>query len=150
MVRVSLVFAVLCSSAAGFQLLQTNNAPGMQTTSLSTTSTRRDWFSGIATMAGAITLLQQPQEAQAIGPVRIDLLNPVYTATPCPKDKPIPGEKAMKGMRPMCVNVQVSLENQPDKDLEKVGVYGFVSFVQIVFCVCVVIFVYISNTRAYL
>lgn len=101
-------------------------------------------------MAGAITLLQQPQEAQAIGPVRIDLLNPVYTATPCPKDKPIPGEKAMKGMRPMCVNVQVSLENQPDKDLEKVGVYGFVSFVEIVFCVCVcvVVFVHFSHISA--
>lgn len=79
-------------------------------------------------MAGTIAVATvQPQEARGIGPIRIDLLNPVYTATPCPKDKPIPGEKAMKGMRPMCVSVEVSLENQSEKDLEKVGVYGFVT-----------------------
>ena len=43
--------------------------------------------------------LSPPKEAGAVGPVRITLENPVYSAQPCPKDRPIPGEKAMKGMR---------------------------------------------------
>ena len=57
--------------------------------------------------------------AQAIGPVKISLINPTYTAAPCPKDKPIPGEKAMKGMRGLCVQVSAKLENAPEKDLVK-------------------------------
>ena len=65
--------------------------------------------------------------AQAIGPVKISLINPPYTAAPCPKDKPIPGEKAMKGMRGLCVQVSAKLENAPEKDLVKVGVYGYVN-----------------------
>ena len=59
--------------------------------------------------------------------MKIDLLNPKYSAIPCPKDKPIPGEKAMKGMKGLCVTVDVDLDESPDKDLEKVGVYGFVT-----------------------
>ena len=52
--------------------------------------------------------------ANAIGPIKIDLINPTYTAAPCPKDKPIPGEKAMKGMRGLCVQVKAELaENSP-------------------------------------
>ena len=68
-----------------------------------------------------------PRPAQAVGPVKINLLNPTYSAVPCPKDKPIPGEKAMKGMKGLCVTVDVDLEESPDKDLELVGVYGFVT-----------------------
>jgi hypothetical protein len=46
--------------------------------------------------------------------VKIDIVNPTYTASPCPKDKPIPGEKAMKGMRGLCVQVKAELaENSP-------------------------------------
>jgi hypothetical protein len=56
----------------------------------------------------------------------LDLLNPVYTAKPCPPDKPIPGEKAMKGLRGLCVTVQADLAEAAPKDLEKVGVYGFI------------------------
>eukprot|EP00549_Striatella_unipunctata_P020457 CAMPEP_0118704504 /NCGR_PEP_ID=MMETSP0800-20121206/19275_1 /TAXON_ID=210618 ORGANISM="Striatella unipunctata, Strain CCMP2910" /NCGR_SAMPLE_ID=MMETSP0800 /ASSEMBLY_ACC=CAM_ASM_000638 /LENGTH=171 /DNA_ID=CAMNT_0006606407 /DNA_START=189 /DNA_END=704 /DNA_ORIENTATION=- len=52
--------------------------------------------------------------------------NPVYTAQPCPKNRPIPGEKAMKGMRGLCVTVNAELVDTAPKELEKVGVYGFV------------------------
>jgi len=68
-----------------------------------------------------------PEPANAIGPVKINLLNPTYTAIPCPKDRPIPGEKAMKGMRGLCVTVDVDLEDLPDRNLEKIGVYGYIT-----------------------
>ena len=64
--------------------------------------------------------------ANAIGPVKIDIVNPTYTAAPCPKDKPIPGEKAMKGMRGLCVQVKAELAESSPKPLDKVGVYGYV------------------------
>jgi hypothetical protein len=52
--------------------------------------------------------------AYAVGPIKIEIKNPTYTASPCPKDKPIPGEKAMKGMRGLCVQVKAELaENSP-------------------------------------
>ncbi len=65
--------------------------------------------------------------AHAIGPVKIELTNPKYQAIICPKDRPIPGEKAMKGMRGLCVTVQATLAERPDKELSRVGVYGFVT-----------------------
>lgn len=52
--------------------------------------------------------------AEAIGPIKIDIIKPTYVAAPCPKDRPIPGEKAMKGMRGLCVQVKAELaENSP-------------------------------------
>jgi len=69
----------------------------------------------------------QVESANAIGPVKINLLNPTYTAIPCPKDKPIPGEKAMKGMRGLCVTVNVDLEESPAVALSQVGVYGYIT-----------------------
>jgi len=71
--------------------------------------------------------LLQPEPASAIGPVKINLLNPTYTAIPCPKDRPIPGEKAMKGMRGLCVTVDVDLEDKPERPLDKIGVYGYIT-----------------------
>jgi len=71
--------------------------------------------------------LSHPLVANAIGPVKINLLNPTYTAIPCPKDKPIPGEKAMKGMRGLCVTVNVDLEESPAVPLSQVGVYGYIT-----------------------
>mmetsp|Transcript_3535 Transcript_3535/g.4687 ORF Transcript_3535/g.4687 Transcript_3535/m.4687 type:complete len:245 (+) Transcript_3535:135-869(+) len=86
--------------------------------------------STLATL-GAITTSQvitsQPQEAQAIGPVKLTLKNPVYSARICPPDRPIPGEKAMKGMKGLCVTVKADLGESSPKDLEKVGVYGFIT-----------------------
>jgi hypothetical protein len=81
-----------------------------------------------ATVLGTTTAtFSNPQPASAVGPTKINLLNPTYTAIPCPRDKPIPGEKAMKGMKGLCVTVNVDLEDTPEKELEKVGVYGFVT-----------------------
>merc|ERR1719203_1537077 len=65
--------------------------------------------------------------ANAVGPIKIDILNPTYTAAPCPKDKPIPGEKAMKGMRGLCVQVKGELAENSPKALDKAGIYGYVN-----------------------
>lgn len=69
----------------------------------------------------------RPLPASAVGPVKIDLLNPVYSAAPCPPSRPIPGEKAMKGMRGLCVTVKADLKNATPKDISDVGIYGFVT-----------------------
>lgn len=97
-------------------------------------NSRRNFLTRTLPMAtfGVLTtssqdLLTQPQPANAVGPVKIDLKNPTYSARICPKDKPIPGEKAMKGMKGICVTVQADLADASPKDLEKVGVYGFVT-----------------------
>lgn len=78
------------------------------------------------TGAAATTLTLNPQQAEAIGPVKITLKVKNYSAKICPPDRPIPGEKAMKGMKGLCVTVQADLLDASPKDLEKVGVYGFV------------------------
>lgn len=92
-------------------------------------SSRRSFFSTWAALlvAGATALATKPSPAQAVGPVRIDLKNPTYTAIPCPKEKPIPGQMAMRGLKGMCVTVDVELADAAPKELEKVGVYGFVT-----------------------
>ena len=98
--------------------------------------TRRDLFAtaasgavsaaALGTLSG-LPLWSAPEPASAIGPIKINLLNPKYSAIPCPKDKPIPGEKAMKGMKGLCVTVDVDLEDIPEQELEKIGVYGYVT-----------------------
>ena len=93
---------------------------------------RRQVFTNIATAATSAVIVSSvatatPAPANAVGPTKINLLNPTYTAVTCPKDKPIPGEKAMKGMKGLCVTVNVDLDGSPEKELEKVGVYGFVT-----------------------
>lgn len=91
----------------------------------SKSSSRRTFLGTSAALVAGSVLL--PQQAQAVGPVRIDLKNPTYTAIPCPKEKPIPGQMAMKGLKGMCVTVNVDLAEAAPKELEKVGVYGFVT-----------------------
>mmetsp|Transcript_10548 Transcript_10548/g.25408 ORF Transcript_10548/g.25408 Transcript_10548/m.25408 type:complete len:267 (+) Transcript_10548:147-947(+) len=98
---------------------------------------RRDLFATAASgtvsaaalgaLSGLPVLSSSPEPANAIGPIKINLLNPKYSAIPCPKDKPIPGEKAMKGMQGLCVTVDVDLEDVPDRELEKIGVYGYIT-----------------------
>lgn len=88
---------------------------------------QQQWTTKATTPSSVLSSLFRPPPAHAVGPVKITLLNPTYTAIPCPRDRPIPGEKAMKGMRGLCVTVNVELEESPDKPLEKVGVYGFVT-----------------------
>ena len=117
-----------CPNAAFTQKSSSLSTKCQATTSSNSDLSRRELFVGIvgtAVMTGVVGAA--PQEAQAIGPVKINLLNPTYSAKPCPRDKPIPGEKAMKGMRGLCVTVTVDLENAPEKPLELVGVYGFVT-----------------------
>ena len=75
----------------------------------------------------AATLAAIVPPANAIGPVKISLNPGSYIAQPCPPNKPIPGEKAMKGMRGLCVTVEATLDEAAPKDLEKVGVYGFIT-----------------------
>lgn len=62
-------------------------------------------FLAASAFAGVAVMSPQGQRAEAIGPIKIDLENPKYTAAPCPKDRPIPGEKAMQGMQGLCVTV---------------------------------------------
>lgn len=95
-------------------------------------SDRRGFLSKAASISFGIVSASKltPQnggQAEAVGPVKVNLLDPIYSARICPKDKPIPGEKAMKGMRGLCVTVKATLEEKSSKDLEKVGVYGFVT-----------------------
>jgi len=73
------------------------------------------------------TLTTAPHSVEAIGPVKIALEPMSYKAAPCPPSKPIPGEKAMFGMRGLCVTVEAKMLEGSPKDLEKVGVYGFVT-----------------------
>lgn len=93
------------------------------------TVTRRSFFrkSSFISIAGIISAsTNRPNDADAIGPVKL-MLKPIeYTAKICPKDRPIPGEKAMKGMKGLCVTVKAELMDPSPKELEKVGVYGFV------------------------
>jgi hypothetical protein len=80
-----------------------------------------------AAAAVAFGLGAQPQRAEAIGPVKVFMTPTKYSAKVCPPDRPIPGEKAMQGMRGLCVTVEADLKESPPKDLSKVGVYGFVT-----------------------
>jgi len=89
-------------------------------------SNRRSFIANTAVAFGVAATLR-PTPSEAIGPVKVNLLNPVYTALPCPKDKPIPGEKAMKGLRGLCVTVKADLENPSPKNIETVGVYGYIT-----------------------
>lgn len=97
------------------------------------TDSRRAFITKSATVFTALTttalptLTSNPQPSNAIGPVKIALIDPTYTAQICPKDRPIPGEKAMKGMKGVCVTVKAKLAESSPKDLEKVGIYGFVT-----------------------
>ena len=47
----------------------------------------------IAAIFGGGLPFSSPNPANAIGPVKINLLNPKYSAVACPRDKPIPGNK---------------------------------------------------------
>jgi hypothetical protein len=92
---------------------------------------RRSFLSSVvattgAIVAGGLSSSSMLQPADAVGPIKLALDPKSYKAAPCPPSKPIPGEKAMFGMRGLCVTVQADLLESPPKDLEKVGVYGFV------------------------
>jgi hypothetical protein len=65
--------------------------------------------------------------ADAIGPTKLTLVPTSYSAVICPPNKPIPGQKAMVGMKGLCVTVYADLKEKSPKELEKVGVYGFIT-----------------------
>lgn len=105
------------------------------TKTTTTSPSRRDFFQKTLTFTTAAvgiagtslsTLTVAPPQAEAIGPVKLKLDVKDYSARICPPDRPIPGEKAMKGMRGLCVTVKADVLEVSPKDLEKVGVYGFV------------------------
>ena len=77
-------------------------------------------------MATVVATGSSPEPAHAVGPVKVNLVPTNYQAKLCPPDKPIPGEKAMVGMKGLCVTVEADMKEKTPKDLEKVGVYGFV------------------------
>jgi hypothetical protein len=104
--------------------------PSSPSSSASASSRRRFVSTGVAFALGGTTAslvsidgnnsnnngnLSGGGVANAVGPIKINILNPTYTASPCPKDKPIPGEKAMKGMRGLCVQVKGELEENSPK-----------------------------------
>jgi len=102
-----------------------------QSSNLNKNSSRRAFFSKASSIASAATFLSsvtaESLPASAIGPTRIDIVNPIYNAAPCPPSRPIPGEKAMKGMRGLCVTVSAELKDLSPKELQDVGIYGFVT-----------------------
>jgi hypothetical protein len=83
-------------------------------------------FLGTTTSAAAIltgaSAFLVPHPASAIGPIFcINLKNPTYTAVPCPKDKPIPHQMAIRDLKGMCITVNADLAKLAPKDLEKIG-----------------------------
>lgn len=96
-------------------------------TRLEATDSRRDFLIATTTAAVATVLASQPEPASAVGPVKVTLTATNYSAKPCPPSKPIPGQQAMRGMRGLCVTVDADLKESPPKELEKVGVYGFIT-----------------------
>ena len=97
--------------------------PQPSNTKTTTSPSRRDFFQKTLTFTTAAvgiggtslsTLTVAPQQAEAIGPVKLKLDVKDYSAKICPPDRPIPGEKAMKGMRGLCVTVKADvLEASP-------------------------------------
>lgn len=87
---------------------------------------RRTFLATGLALSTAWTLGGKQPAAHAVGPVKIPITPISYTAEPCPPNRPIPGQMAMRGMRGLCVTVEASLGEKSPKDLTDVGVYGFV------------------------
>ena len=132
--RLAFLLSLLFSTNAAFHVGTTNirysNQIDTSLDAMMETTSRRTFFSsstGIALGSASLLLLNNKNSpANAIGPTKLDLINPEYFAEPCPPSRPIPGEKAMKGLRGLCVTVKADLKDIAPKDLEKVGVYGFI------------------------
>jgi hypothetical protein len=124
----STVSLIRQSQSSPCSLWMTSPCDSYDTTNVEFPSRRHILLSTAAVAAATATGcgLLPPQPAHAIGPVKIALQPTSYTAKPCPPDKPIPGEKAMFGMRGLCVTVTAQLQEASPKTLDQVGVYGFV------------------------
>ena len=120
---------LLVSPVAAFVIQQsTDSSRSVSLQAIAHGEDRRGFLASVTTSAAAVVLasLGSPEPAQAVGPIKLALEPIKYKAAPCPPSKPIPGEKAMFGMRGLCVTVEANLLEGTPKDLEKVGVYGFV------------------------
>lgn len=70
-----------------------------------------------------------PGQSLAFGPVEIPLTVGSYKQVEplCNGQKiTMPGQKAMEGLYPACIEVEASVKNPSDKTLKDVSVYGFV------------------------
>lgn len=94
----------------------------------------KKFFQQIATGVAAASLVQVPvipqlQPAHAFGPVEMkDLKIKKYENVElCDGKKPImPGQKAMEGLYPACIEVEATLTNPNEKTYKDVSVYGMV------------------------
>ena len=66
-------------------LTQLHESTQQDTASSSQDASSRRTFLATSAVVAAATFLPSPPKAEAIGPVRIDLVNPRYFAKPCPK-----------------------------------------------------------------
>lgn len=69
-----------------------------------------------------------PLSASAFGPLGMPLSNIRYEQVELCDGRPpiMPGQKAMEGLYPACVEVHATIENPSDKTMKDVSVYGFV------------------------
>ena len=81
-----------------------------------------------ATSIITASTLYHPHSVDAFGPVEMTLSDITYkTVELCNGKKPImPGQKAMEGLFPACIEVSAVVKNPSDKNLKDVSVYGFV------------------------
>lgn len=124
------VFLLAMTGAQGFcPLVVSNNNEKSLTRCDAVADSRRSFLSttGAAVAAATVWGTGNIEPAEAVGPVKIMMKPKTYVARTCPPSRPIPGQKAMAGMRGLCVTVEAELEESPTKDLEKVGVYGFIT-----------------------
>lgn len=90
-----LVLAVVCSTVAlAFAPTMSLDIPRHSTILChAKDSSRRTFLGTSATAVIGAALGGDPEQAKAVGPVKLTLTNPVYSAKPCPPERPIPGEK---------------------------------------------------------
>jgi hypothetical protein len=101
--------------------------PQGSSSSSSSISRRAFLLTTTTTTATLFTFPSSHNVAHAVGPIKLDLKPVSYKAQPCPPEKPIPGEKAMKGMRGLCVTVKANIQGDVPRELELPGVYGFIT-----------------------
>jgi hypothetical protein len=128
--RLLAIWSILCTPYLPLGLVVNDSKGRYLPTSVASLeySNRRAFLGQVASgLIIATVNTISPSDADAlVGPVKIALKPKQYSAVICPPEKPIPGEKAMVGMKGLCVTVRAELLEQPPRDLEKVGVYGFV------------------------
>lgn len=80
----------------------------------------------VAAVTVASVVSVDPEEAAALGPVKMLLSEPEYHSVVCPPKTQVPGEKAGAGLKPVCVKVTVTADNTNKKDVKDAAVFGFV------------------------